>query len=145
MNDSNTQRTDRIKILYVDDSQDNLQLFLITFRNRFEIITSEFGQVGLRILKNNKDIHVVISDFNMPFMNGLEFIEKAREIKNDIPFYILSCSLETDEIREALQNKLIDYFFKKPLNKSQLLNEIYNYYDYQRETGLDSIFLTKPK
>ena len=98
-----------------------------------EILTAEFGQVGLDILKNNKDIDIVISDFNMPFMNGLEFIEKARKIKNDIPFYIISGTLETDEIRDALQNKLIDYFFIKPLDKSQLLNEIYNYYDYQRE------------
>ena len=133
MYDSNTQKTDRIKILYVDDCLNNLDLFLKTFRNRFEIITSEFGQVGLGILKTNKDIDVVISDFNMPFMNGLEFIEKARKIKNDIPFYIISGTLETDEIRDALQNKLIDYFFIKPLDKSQLLNEIYNYYDYQRE------------
>ncbi len=132
MKDSNTQKTDRIKILYIDDDLFNLELFLITFRNKFEILTAEFGQVGLDILKNNKDIDIVISDFNMPFMNGLEFIEKAREIKNDIPFFILSCSLKTDEIVKALQNKLINNFFKKPLNKGHLLNEISNYYNSQQ-------------
>lgn len=131
MCDLDINKTNRIKILYIDDDLVQLQLFLITFRNRFEIITAEFGQVGLGILKNSNDIDVVISDLEMPLMSGLEFIENARKIKNDIPYFLFSSSLETDEIRKALKNKLIDDFFEKPLNKNQLLNEIYNYYDYQ--------------
>jgi len=127
-----TKETDRIKILYIDDDLFQLQLFQLKFRNMFEVIIAEFGQNGLEVLKNNKDIDVVVSDYEMPFMNGLEFIEKARKIKNDIPFYILSCSHKTDEIREALQNKLIDNFFRKPINKSQLLNEIDLYYELKQ-------------
>jgi two-component system, response regulator, stage 0 sporulation protein F len=128
MNDIQTKITDRIKILYIDDDLFQLQLFQLKFKSRFEVLIAEFGQNGLEILKNNKDIDVVISDYEMPFMSGLEFIEKAREIKNDIPFYIFSCSHKTTEIREALQNKLIDYFFSKPINKNDLLNEVCDFY-----------------
>lgn len=131
MHNLESKISDQLKILYIDDSIVNLQLFEITFKNRFEVKTAKLGQDGLAILKNNKDIDVVISDYSMPYMNGLEFIKKARKIKDDIPFYILSCSPETDEISEAIQNKLIDYFFRKPLNRDHLLKKIYGYYAFK--------------
>jgi len=132
MNNLKTEETQRFKILYIDDDLFQLELFQVKFRNSCEVIIAELAQNGLEILRNDKDIDVVISDFDMPFMNGLEFIEKARKIKNDIPFYILSCSLKTAEITEALQNELIDKFFNKPINKSPLLNEICNFYKHKK-------------
>lgn len=125
-------KTGRFKVLYIDDDLFQLQLFQLKFRDSFEVEVAEFAQNGLEILKNDKDIAVVISDFDMPFMNGLEFIEKARKIKKDIPFYILSSSLETDEIREAIKNKMINSFFRKPFIKSRLLKEIDFYYDLKQ-------------
>jgi len=130
MHDLQTIEQDRIKILYIDDDLDQLLLFQLKFKNKFEVFVAESGQNGLEILKNNKGIDVVISDYNMPSMNGLEFIEEARKIKNNIPFYILSSSPETCEISEAIQNKLIDYFFKKPFVMNYIINEIYIYYKY---------------
>lgn len=119
---------DQIKILYVDDCRQNLQLFLITNSNKYEVVTAEYGQDALVILKEQNDIDVVISDYHMPLMDGLEFITEARKIKSDIPFYLLSSSLLTEEIMEALQSKLIDSYFRKPLDKSQLLDEICGFY-----------------
>jgi len=129
MNNSKTIKAGRFKVLYIDDDPLQLQLFQLRYSNIFEVKVAEFAHNGLEILKNHMDIDVVISDFDMPFMNGLEFIEKARRIKNDIPFYLLSSSLENDEIKEALKNKLIDNFFNKPIHKSPLLNEISKYYE----------------
>jgi response regulator RpfG family c-di-GMP phosphodiesterase len=130
MNNSRTIKAGRFKVLYIDDDPLQLQLFQLRYSNIFKVKVAEFAQNGLEILKNNKSIDVVISDFDMPFMNGLEFIEKARKIKNDIPFFILSCSLKTDEIREALKNKLINNFLRKPLSRDEILNEISKYYEY---------------
>jgi len=131
MNKFDTEEINRSKVLYIDDDPLQLQSFQLRYSNIFEVKVAEFAQNGLEILKNDLDMDVVISDFNMPFMNGLEFIEKARKIKNDIPFYLLSSSLETDEIKDALQNKLINRFFRKPILISPLLNEICDFYKHK--------------
>lgn len=124
------KKTDRIKILYVDDHEENLQLFQLMLKKRCEVQIAENGQEGLEILKRLKDIDVVVSDLEMPHMDGLEFIQKAKQIKNNIPFFILSCSLKTDEIKEAIKNNLIHDFLRKPLRSNELINEISKYYQY---------------
>jgi CheY-like chemotaxis protein len=119
------KKTDRIKVLYVDDHAANLQLFQLMLKKRCEVKIAESGQEGLEILKLFKDIDIVVSDLDMPNMNGLEFIQKAKKIKNDIPFFILSSSLKTNEIKEAIKNNLINNFLRKPLRSDEILNEIY--------------------
>lgn len=126
--DEKNIKTDRIKVLYVDDHVANLQLFQLMLKKKCEVKIAETGQEGLEILKHFKDIDIVVSDLDMPNMNGLEFIQKAKEIKNDIPFFILSSSLKTNEIKEAIKNNLINNFLRKPLRSDEILNEIYKYY-----------------
>jgi response regulator RpfG family c-di-GMP phosphodiesterase len=126
--DKKNIKTDRIKVLYVDDHVANLQLFQLMLKKRCEVKIAETGQEGLEILKLFKDIDIVVSDLDMPNMNGLEFIQKAKKIKNDIPFFILSSSLKTNEIKEAIKNNLINNFLRKPLRSDEILNEIYKYY-----------------
>jgi response regulator RpfG family c-di-GMP phosphodiesterase len=126
--DKKNIKTDRIKVLYVDDHVANLQLFQLMLKKRCEVKIAETGQEGLEILKLFKDIDIVVSDLDMPNMNGFEFIQKAKKIKNDIPFFILSSSLKTNEIKEAIKNNLINNFLRKPLRSDEILNEIYKYY-----------------
>ena len=125
-------KTNRFKILYIDDDPFQLKLFRLKYSHNFDVKVAEFAQNGLEILKNDMDIDVVISDYDMPFMNGLEFVEKARKIKNDIPFYLLSSTIETDEIREAIKNKVISSFFLKPFIQSRLLKEIELHFDHTK-------------
>lgn len=122
--------TDRIKVLYVDDHKANLQLIQLMLKQSCEVKIAESGQEGLEILKHFKDIDIVVSDLDMPYMNGLEFVQEAKKIKNDIPFFILSCSLKTDEIEEAIRNNLINNFLRKPIRSNEILNEISKYYEY---------------
>lgn len=128
--DKENIENDRIKILYVDDDVHNLELFRLMFKRNCVTKIAESGKKGLDILQNNDDIDVVISDLEMPDMNGLEFVRKAKEIKNDIPFFILSCSLKTDEIREAIKSNLINNFLRKPIRTNEILKEISKYYQY---------------
>jgi len=122
------KRNDRIKVLYVDDHLSNLQLFQLMFKKNCEIKIAESGKEGLEILNKQNDIDVVVSDFEMPFMNGLEFINNARKIKKNIPFFMLSCSILTNEIEEALNNNIVNHFFRKPIRRESFLNELLNYY-----------------
>lgn len=105
-----------IKVLYVDDEPINLMLFKANFKKKFDVITAESGNEGLTLLNNNADTKVVISDMKMPGMSGIEFIRIAKQDYPNVSFYILTGFDITDEISNALEEKLIHKYFKKPLN-----------------------------
>jgi len=60
----------------------------------------------------------------MPIMTGIEFIKKAKEKYSTIKFYILTGYDITDEIRVALESKLILKYFRKPFNFNEIDNAI---------------------
>lgn len=67
------------KILVVDDSATvRQQVGLALSQAGFEIIEAADGQEGLNKISANPDLLMVISDVNMPHMNGLEMLEKLK-------------------------------------------------------------------
>lgn len=113
--------TQRPAILYVDDEEANLILFRISFEGAREVLIANSPVEGLQKLEENRGrIKAVISDMNMPDMNGIQFIEKAQETVNDIPYYILSGYAFNNEIDEALQQNTIKRFFTKPFDRSEI-------------------------
>lgn len=112
------------RILYVDDEEHNLFVFKANFRSKYEVVTVLSGQEGLEELDNpEKPIDAVISDMNMPEMNGVEFITKAKE-KHDIPFYILTGFDNNKEIENAIESKMVVQLFNKPLNVPEISEAI---------------------
>lgn len=107
-------------ILYVDDEEINLMLFEINFKEKYHVIGTDSPVKGLQILKDNHEISVVISDMRMPEMNGIQFIKKAKKKFPRICYFILTGYDITDEIAEALNNKLINFYFKKPFNMKEI-------------------------
>jgi two-component system, response regulator, stage 0 sporulation protein F len=107
-------------ILYVDDEIINLDLFRINFRNTNKVLTAENGLSGLKVLEDNPDVSIVISDMKMPGMNGIEFINQAILHWPDIQYYILTGFDITPEIEDALQQHIIHHYFQKPLNIQEL-------------------------
>ena len=112
------------KILYIDDEEINLQLFKHIFSKKYDIITEYCGLDGLNTLKIIPDIKVIICDMKMPNMNGLEFVTKAKHIYNDKIYFILSGYDITDEIKMAIESKLIEDYFRKPFNIVAIETEI---------------------
>jgi response regulator RpfG family c-di-GMP phosphodiesterase len=115
-----------ITILYVDDEPINLKIFDINFRKNFNILTALSGTEGLEKLKDNKDIIVVISDMKMPGMNGIEFIKTAREQHSHVFYFILTGYDITHEISEALDNNILQKYFRKPFNIKEISEAILN-------------------
>jgi response regulator RpfG family c-di-GMP phosphodiesterase len=111
---------EKISLLYVDDEPINLKIFELSFKNRFNIYTALSGQEGFEILKNEPSITVVVSDMRMPGMNGLEFISMAKNNYHNIIYFILTGYEITEEISEALSNKLIHKYFRKPFNAGEI-------------------------
>lgn len=113
-----------IKILYVDDEPINLRLFELAYDKIFKVLTAISGLDGLKLLEQHNNIDVVITDFRMPKMNGLEFIKEAYKHHRDKSYYVLSGYDQTPEIVDAINNKMIKKYFMKPFIKSTLENEI---------------------
>jgi response regulator RpfG family c-di-GMP phosphodiesterase len=111
-------------VLCIDDEPLNLILFEANLNRKFNILTAQDAEAGLEILSQNKDIRFIFSDMKMPKMNGIEFIGNARNIVPHGHFYIMTGFDVTGEIQEAIDNKSISMYFKKPLNYMAISSEI---------------------
>jgi len=114
----------KIKILYIDDEEINLRLFKINLGSKYDITTCHTGSIGLDILSKNNDIPIVVTDMRMPIMNGIEFVDKARELYPDIAYFILSGYDITEEIQNYINQGVIKKYFKKPFNLREIGMEI---------------------
>jgi len=113
------------RILYVDDETINLELLQLTFMDKFDVITAESAEEGLRMLALDPDIHVIISDLRMPVMNGLDFIKAIKKLYEDKVCMLLTGFLETDVMLEGFNKELIFRYIMKPWNRAELEQSIH--------------------
>lgn len=115
---------EKITVLYIDDESINLMLFSEIFEEDYNILTGKSGNEGLQLLSENPDIKVVFSDMKMPYMNGVEFISKAKTMYPDIIYFIVTGFDITQEIAMAIENKLIENYFSKPFKVEEIKEAI---------------------
>ena len=74
------------KILVVDDTKAILKMAKFVLNDKYDVYLSNSGELALEIL-NRKPIDIVLMDVDMPDMDGVETVQKIREMKNikDIP------------------------------------------------------------
>ncbi len=100
-------------------------LFKSLFELEFDVITSSSGDDALNVLSNmDGQIDVIISDMNMPEMNGLEFIASARGKYGDIVYFILSGYNVSDEIDQAIREDIIRQYFPKPFTYDDIAEAV---------------------
>ena len=86
-----------MRVLTVDDSRTILAMLHHTLSNAgFEVLQAEDGQQGLDLLKANP-VDIVITDINMPVMDGIEFIRKVRASGQFSALPILILTTETSQ------------------------------------------------
>ncbi|WDR04580.1 response regulator [Devosia rhodophyticola] len=88
-----------LRILTVDDSRTILAMLHHTLSNAgFEVFQAEDGRQGLEVLRTQK-VDVVITDINMPIMDGIEFIKAVRASGEfqSLPVIILTTETSQDK------------------------------------------------
>lgn len=104
-----------IDVLAVDDQSDILELsklFLERFDNNLNVeTTTDPGEV-LDVLEDEY-LDAIVSDYNMPIMDGLELLEAVREVDEDLPFILYTGKGSEDVAAEAVNLGATDYFKKE--------------------------------
>jgi len=92
--------------------------------NNTKITVVTNGQAALETLANNK-YDLLISDWNMPHMTGLELLSKVRENKKTktLPFLMLTARTDAVSVKSALELGVTDYI-AKPFDKAKLVEKI---------------------
>jgi two-component system chemotaxis response regulator CheY len=105
-----------MKILVVDDFPTMRRIVKTLLRqngyNNF--IEAEDGQKGYQALKENPDVEMIVSDWNMPNMTGLEFLKTVRadpKFKH-LPFLMVTAEAEKENIIEAVKSGVSNYIVK---------------------------------
>ena len=103
-----------IKILHVDDEPNFLELTkaILEMKNEnFSIDTATSAEEGIELLKRGK-YDVVIADYKMPEIDGLEFLQNLRQSGNKIPFIMFTGKGREEVAMEAL-NKGANHYLQK--------------------------------
>lgn len=106
-------------ILYVDDEPDNLRVFELTFRRKFQVLTASTPEEGLRILHENP-IALILSDYRMPAMNGVEFLTHAREIDERCIRMLVTAFGDVNILGDAINDGRIYRYIPKPWEPAEL-------------------------
>lgn len=112
------------KILVVDDEEDLKILIKQRFRRKireqeYDFIFAENGRHALEQLAEHKDVDLVLSDINMPEMDGLTLLTKLNEQNNLLKSVIVSAYGDMDNIRTAMNRGAFD-FITKPIDFKDL-------------------------
>jgi DNA-binding NtrC family response regulator len=101
------------KILFVDDEPELLAILKEEF-SHCETLTAENGSEGLKIALSQKP-DLIISDVNMPVLDGLSMLEKIRSAGLNLPVIIMTAFSDTQKIRKAWALGAFD-FLEKPVD-----------------------------
>ena len=117
-------------VLVVDDEPDVEMLFRQHFRRdlRAGRFIMEFAQSGPAALQRISDaagvsLILILSDINMPGMNGLELLPKVKALRPDVPVIMITAYGDAETKRRALENGA-EALLTKPIDFVTLRNEI---------------------
>lgn len=106
---------DSIRVLHVDDEQDVAEIattFLEKENNRIETLIANDAHEGMDILSTN-EIDCIVSDFDMPGPNGIEFLKNVRNSEPDLPFILFTGKGSEEVASEAISAGVTDYMQKE--------------------------------
>lgn len=105
----------RYAVLYVDDEELSLKYFSRAFGDKFRILTATNAQDGFRLLEDHQDeIGVVMSDQRMPGEKGVQFLERARQLRPRIIRILATAFADLEAAIEAVNAGAIYKYVTKP-------------------------------
>ena len=115
-------------ILVVDDSKSVRAVIGTTLKMAgYTVITADDGAQGLEVLKSQDgaDVSLIITDVNMPNMDGITFIKEIKQLSDHAatPICVLTTESEQSKLEEEVQS-LKDAWITKPVQPAHVLNVV---------------------
>ena len=118
-----------LTIMYVEDD-DSIRNSLSSILKKIfgEVIICNDGNDGINqfkyyTLERKSKIDTIISDINMPNLNGIEMVKEIRELDQEVPIIFTTAHGESNYLMEAIKLK-IAYYALKPINTTELLQNV---------------------
>lgn len=109
-------------ILIVDDEPNYLVVLSELLKDEgFEVFTAPGGTKGLELIRDT-DLDLVITDMQMPGMDGLEFLQAIKEIYPELPVIMITAFAEIEKAVAAMQMGAYNYLAKPFSNEELLVN-----------------------
>ena len=130
-------------VLLVDDDIDIIEGFQRNLRKHFKIKTASSAKEALEIIKNSPPFAVIVSDYDMPFVNGIELIAMVRKSYPDTVRVILTGYANLSNSIDAINEGNVFRFLTKPINIEKLINVIKDSIEQHRLLTLEKEMLSK--
>ncbi|HTI69203.1 MAG TPA: response regulator [Candidatus Limnocylindria bacterium] len=127
----------RFAVLYVDDEELSLKQFNRALGGTFRVLTANNADEGMRLLQANQDeIGVILSDQRMPGVKGVQFLEKARQLRPKIIRILVTAYTDVEVAIDAVNSGAIYKYISKPWevpNLEMVLKRSLEFFIVQRE------------
>ncbi|KAM3096184.1 SpoIIE family protein phosphatase [Phormidesmis sp. 146-35] len=114
------EATPKLKLMIVDDEPDNLDLLYRTFRRDFDVVRADSAISALKLLDQQGEMAVIISDQRMPEMLGTEFLSKTVDRYPDTIRIVLTGYTDVEDLVEAINAGKVFKYITKPWKPQQL-------------------------
>jgi response regulator RpfG family c-di-GMP phosphodiesterase len=113
----------KYKILIVDDEPANLRMLERLFREKCDVVTAASGPEALVALSQH-DAAVIVSDQRMPEMTGIEFLQRAAEMRPQTVRIILTGYTDVNDLVTAINSGVVYKYITKPWVNADLMQTV---------------------
>ena len=106
-------------ILLVDDEIENLQAFMLNFRDQFTVDTADSGDAALAKLRE-REFAVIVSDYRMPGMTGVDLLERTVAHYPHLIRIILTGYTDNESLISAINQGRIYHYITKPWKPEEI-------------------------
>jgi response regulator RpfG family c-di-GMP phosphodiesterase len=118
----------KIKILYVDDENNNLTAFKALFRRNFDVHTALSAEEGRELLKQ-EGFHIILTDQRMPGTTGVEFLESIIPLYPDPIRILITGYADIQAVINAINKGQVYRYITKPWDEMELKSVLENAYE----------------
>ncbi|HHW20797.1 MAG TPA: response regulator [Thermodesulfovibrio thiophilus] len=134
-----------MKVLVVDDDKTTRKMISLILNSKgYEVVTAENGIEALQKL-GIEDINLILTDMNMPYMDGIELVKQIRssQERSNIPIVMITTEADEEEKRKAFEAGVDDYLVKPTTSEEisqsikKILKKFFSKFDKKISGGYD--------